>query len=147
MHRHQNRKARRREQALQRKRWRDGMLTFQRQMRAGRFGEHGAFELYVVRPNTRPPYGFASATARWLRAVADGERPLCLCCDHEFLSAGDPAAAWAFAVPLHSAPTMAIVTGVCERCGRRSDDEIIGSAYRQFRQMGLASAMLDAGAA
>jgi len=103
----------------------------------GKFGEFGAFELFVIRPGSRPPYGFATALARWGRAVADGDKPLCLCCDHEFLPGNDPPDAWTLAVPVCASPSMMILTALCERCARSSDDEIMTSAYECYRKMGL----------
>ncbi len=142
-----NRKTRRQQWATQRRQWREGMQSFRQQMRDGRFGEGGAFELFVVRPNTRPPCGFVSAMLRWRQAVADEDRPLCMCCDHEFRSGNDVPDAWTLAVPMHASPSMTILAALCERCARRSDDDITAAAFEHYRRMGMAKAVLQAGAA
>lgn len=67
---------------------------------------------------------FAIAVSRWLADIAIN-RPLCLCCPHEWHSSQEPLPA-AFAITLpwgRSCPRNAMLSGLCDGCAAHPDRE------------------------
>lgn len=100
----------------------------------------------VVRPqhvrqwlqNYNPTTGvwFYQAVANWLGECAS-LRPLCLCCDHEFNNPVAPPLTFVCAavnLGKDGSPQQVILTGVCEECATKSDDELMKVGLAGLRE-------------
>src|SRR6266849_5813951 len=57
--------------------------------------------------------------------LSDGERPLCLDCDHEFGANTPPPGAFILVVPHGGEPTKALLIGVCADCAAVNDPALM----------------------
>jgi hypothetical protein len=128
--------------------WQRGMRQFHRQTWKG----GGAFQTEIIRHEHKPALLAAGeehklkTISEWVKAVYSGCRPLCLACDHEF-TPHDVVPAFCFSLPFYDKADQAIVTGICEQCGAKSDAELLEIAYQGFKELGLANRKLESGTA
>jgi hypothetical protein len=72
-----------------------------------------------------PDYVACAAILGWTEAVATGKLdPLCLCCDERPI----PPAAFSILSPHVDRPEALSVSGICQACATRSDDDLIEAA-------------------
>ena len=128
--------------------WQRGMRQFHRQTWKG----GGAFQTEIIRHEHKLALVLAGekhklkTISEWVKAVYAGRRPLCLACDHEFTT-HDIVPAFCFSLPFYDKADQAIVTGICEQCGAKSDAELLEIAYQGFKELGLANRKLESGTA
>jgi hypothetical protein len=79
----------------------------------------------------------------WLGAVRSGrQKPLCLACDHEWaIGRWEEPGAFCIAMPYYDGATMGMVTGVCQRCSEKGDDELEAIYYRGVKEFGMVDRM------
>jgi hypothetical protein len=127
--------------------WQREMWEFHRQTWKG----GGAFQTEIIRHEHKLALLLAGeehklkTISEWVKAVYAGRRPLCLGCDHEF-TGHDIVPAFCFSTPFIEGDT-AIVTGICEKCGAKSDVELLEFAYQGLKELGLANRKLEHGTA
>jgi hypothetical protein len=128
--------------------WKRQMRKFHRQTLKG----GGAFEMWIIRPEHKLTLLHAGEERcletidKWLKLLRDGASPLCLACEHTFTAPEQPFA-FCFSVPFYNEATQAILTGICEKCARKDDAELIEIAYQGFKEFGLANRKLEHGTA
>jgi hypothetical protein len=105
------------------------------------FHQHcgGLFSVEIIRPPITSADRAETAVAilNWFGQAtsrAADDAPLCLDCDTPF-SPGAWPAAFLVAMPVGDVATTALLTGICDRCARRSDDDLKQTAQRRLRSI------------
>jgi hypothetical protein len=76
------------------------------------------------------------AIARWLRMSAEspaGREPLCLACDRSFSATSMPDDFACVGLQAAAGGGHLCLTGICERCSQKPDEELLDIAFRNFR--------------
>jgi hypothetical protein len=122
------------------------LAVFHRETREGGFGPSGgAMETMIVRGGLLRSEKYFRLLLNFAVEVVggdDGGGPMCLACEYEFRRSGGPPTALAVTIPIHVAPSRAIISGVCEACARLSDEELTDRVYRDLKKVGLATAVM-----
>ena len=123
-----------------------GLAVFCREMREGGFGSTGgAMETMVVRGPlllSAKYFGLMMNFGAEVSRADAGHGPLCLTCDHEICRSGRGPAALVVTIPIHGAASQAIVSGICQVCAWRSDEELCDRVYQNVKKAGLAASVI-----
>jgi len=103
----------------------------------------GLFRMFVVRPDQPAPpeckARYDAALEWWVKRIFAEERPLCIACEHEFTTDRQtgPRAMLVIEPSRDDAGTM-VLPGICQRCAKRTDTELIEVAFKDLKEMGIA---------
>ena len=121
------------------------MMEFHAQAREG----GGMFRCEVIRQQhalhaIMSGYGWLPmCMAQWMHLVkTDDKPPLCLACDFEFTVPDKYPPAFVITRTLFR-QSRVVMTAVCRRCAKKSDERLLDIAFRHFKQMGMAKDKLS----
>lgn len=81
---------------------------------------------------------FVETAVKWRRQVLEGRKPLCMFCDHEFLT---PHTVGAFMclIPVNDDPKRTLGSGICKDCAKRDYADLAQAGFQAMVKLGLAN--------